>query len=91
MTISLPVDPDANELLSRDPLALLIGMLLDQQVPLEKAFSGPRDLVRRLGHEPTAGNSRTLIRTRWPRCSATGPPCTVTRGPWRPGPRTWPG
>jgi len=54
MTISLPIDPDANELLSRDPLALLIGMLLDQQVPLEKAFSGPRDLVRRLGHEPTA-------------------------------------
>jgi uncharacterized HhH-GPD family protein len=54
MTISLPVDPDANELLSRDPLALLIGMLLDQQVPLEKAFSGPRDLARRLGHEPTA-------------------------------------
>ena len=54
MTLSLPVDPDANELLSRDPLALLIGMLLDQQVPLEKAFSGPRDLVRRLGHEPSA-------------------------------------
>ena len=55
MTISLPVNPDANELLSRDPLALLIGMLLDQQVPLEKAFSGPRDLARRLGHEPTVG------------------------------------
>ncbi|HTT54366.1 MAG TPA: HhH-GPD-type base excision DNA repair protein [Streptosporangiaceae bacterium] len=55
MNISLPIDQDANELLSRDPLALLIGMLLDQQVPLEKAFTGPRDLVRRLGHEPTAG------------------------------------
>ena len=54
MTISLPIDPDANELLSRDPLALLIGMLLDQQVPIEKAFTGPRDLARRLGHEPTA-------------------------------------
>jgi uncharacterized HhH-GPD family protein len=54
MSISLPIDQDANELLSRDPLALLIGMLLDQQVPLEKAFSGPRDLVRRLGHEPAA-------------------------------------
>jgi uncharacterized HhH-GPD family protein len=54
MSISLPVDQDANELLNRDPLALLVGMLLDQQVPLEKAFSGPRDLVRRLGHEPTA-------------------------------------
>ncbi len=54
MTISMPVEPAANELLSRSPLALLIGMLLDQQVPLERAFSAPLDLVRRLGHEPTA-------------------------------------
>ncbi len=54
MTISLPVGPDANELLSRNSLALLIGMLLDQQVPLEKAFSSPYELVKRLGHEPTA-------------------------------------
>ena len=54
MTICMPVEPEANELLSRSPLALLIGMLLDQQVPLERAFSAPLDLVRRLGHEPTA-------------------------------------
>jgi uncharacterized HhH-GPD family protein len=54
MTLSLPVDADANELLFRNPLALLIGMLLDQQVPLEKAFSSPYELVKRLGHEPTA-------------------------------------
>jgi uncharacterized HhH-GPD family protein len=54
MMLLLPVDADANELLSRSPLALLIGMLLDQQVTLEKAFTSPRDLVRRLGHEPTA-------------------------------------
>ncbi len=54
MTLWMPVEPDANDLLSRDPLALLIGMLLDQQVPLERAFSAPYDLVRRLGHEPTA-------------------------------------
>jgi uncharacterized HhH-GPD family protein len=54
MTLSLPVDAQANELLSRNPLALLIGMLLDQQVPLEKAFSSPAELVKRLGHEPTA-------------------------------------
>jgi uncharacterized HhH-GPD family protein len=52
--ISMPVDEDANELLTRSPLALLIAMLLDQQVPLERAFSAPRDLVARLGHEPTA-------------------------------------
>jgi uncharacterized HhH-GPD family protein len=54
MMISLPIDDDANELLARSPLALLIGMLLDQQVTIEKAFTSPRDLVRRLGHEPTA-------------------------------------
>jgi uncharacterized HhH-GPD family protein len=51
--IALPVDAAANELLSRNALALLIGMLLDQQVPFERAFSAPADLVRRLGHEPT--------------------------------------
>jgi len=54
MTLSLPVDTEANELLTRSPLALLIAMLLDQQVPLEKAFSSPYQLVLRLGHEPTA-------------------------------------
>lgn len=53
-TISLPIDADANDLLSREPLALLIAMVLDQQVPMEKAFTAPRDLVRRLGHVPTA-------------------------------------
>jgi uncharacterized HhH-GPD family protein len=53
VTISMPVEPEANELLTRSPLALLIGMLLDQQVSLERAFSAPLDLVRRLGHEPT--------------------------------------
>jgi uncharacterized HhH-GPD family protein len=51
--ISMPVDADANELLTRSPLALLIAMLLDQQIPLERAFSAPRDLAARLGHEPT--------------------------------------
>jgi uncharacterized HhH-GPD family protein len=53
MTLSLPVQAEANELLTRNPLALLIGMLLDQQVPFEKAFSSPYELVKRLGHEPT--------------------------------------
>jgi len=54
MTLSLPVEAEANELLTRNPFALLIAMLLDQQVPLEKAFSSPYELVKRLGHEPTA-------------------------------------
>jgi uncharacterized HhH-GPD family protein len=54
MTLSLPIEDAANELVSRSPLALLIAMLLDQQVPLEKAFSSPYQLTLRLGHEPTA-------------------------------------
>lgn len=54
MTLSLPIDPQANELLARSPLALLLGMVLDQQVPMEKAFSSPYVLAQRLGHEPGA-------------------------------------
>lgn len=54
MTFSLPIAAEANKLLQRSPLALLIAMVLDQQVPLERAFSAPYDLVQRLGHEPDA-------------------------------------
>ncbi len=42
-------DAEADKVLSRDPLALLIGMVLDQQVTMEKAFSSPAELERRLG------------------------------------------
>jgi uncharacterized HhH-GPD family protein len=49
---SLPFtgDPDADRLLAGDPFALLMGFALDQQVTVQKAFSGPADLKRRLGH-----------------------------------------
>ena len=40
---------EADELIAADPLALLIGFVLDQQVPVQKAFSGPLELKRRLG------------------------------------------
>src|SRR4030081_779328 len=43
-------DPAANQLLETDPLALLIGLVLDQQVKMEKAFAGPYELRKRLGH-----------------------------------------
>lgn len=52
MTVSLPIAPEANALLNRSPLALLMAMLLDQQIPLERAFSAPSDLAARLGHDP---------------------------------------
>jgi uncharacterized HhH-GPD family protein len=47
--LHLSGDPESDAMLSRDPLALLIGMVLDQQVTLEKAFSSPAELARRLG------------------------------------------
>jgi uncharacterized HhH-GPD family protein len=50
-TLRIAQDPAADELLGRDPLALLIGMLLDQQFPMERAFAGPRLLADRLGVE----------------------------------------
>ena len=51
MSLTLPIDDEANKLLDRSPLALLVGMVLDQQIPLEKAFSSPYVLEQRLGHE----------------------------------------
>ena len=43
-------DDEADRLLVEEPLALLIGFALDQQVTVQKAFSGPAELKRRLGH-----------------------------------------
>lgn len=54
-SLHLSGDADADRLLSEDPLALLIGMVLDQQVPLERAFTSPRDLRDRLGGRLDAG------------------------------------
>jgi len=42
-------DPEANTLIATEPLALLIGFVLDQQVPVPTAFSGPLKLKQRLG------------------------------------------
>ena len=49
MTLALATSPEANDLLARDPLALLLGMVLDQQIPMEKAFTGPAVIAERLG------------------------------------------
>jgi uncharacterized HhH-GPD family protein len=43
-------DPEADRLLAEDPFALLVGFALDQQVTVQKAFSGPAELKRRIGH-----------------------------------------
>ena len=48
-TLAVTGDAAADALLNNDPLALLLGMLLDQQIPMEWAFIGPHRLAERLG------------------------------------------
>ena len=47
--LCLVQDPDADRLLSEDPFALVVGMVLDQQIPLEVAFAGPKKIADRIG------------------------------------------
>ncbi len=49
MALHITDDPAADELLTDNPLALLIGMLLDQQVAMETAFAGPLKVRERVG------------------------------------------
>lgn len=58
-TLHLAQDADADRLLTEDPLALLIGMLLDQQIPMEKAFAGPYVLRERTGAALSAADLAT--------------------------------
>jgi uncharacterized HhH-GPD family protein len=51
VTLHLAQDPEADALLGRSPLAALVGMLLDQQIPMEWAFKGPATIARRMGVE----------------------------------------
>jgi uncharacterized HhH-GPD family protein len=47
--LRLAGDPEADALLDENPFALLVGMLLDQQVPMETAFAGPKKIADRIG------------------------------------------
>jgi uncharacterized HhH-GPD family protein len=49
MSLQIAQDPAADALLTRDPFALLVGMLLDQQFPMERAFAGPYLIAERMG------------------------------------------
>lgn len=55
MAIQIAQDPAADKVLSEDPFALLVGMMLDQQFPMERAFAGPAKVLERFGSlEPAA-------------------------------------
>ena len=47
--LQLVQDPEADALLEANPFALLVGMLLDQQIPMEVAFGGPKKIADRMG------------------------------------------
>lgn len=49
MTLCLAQQPEADQLLVDNPFALLVGMLLDQQIPMEVAFGGPKKIADRIG------------------------------------------
>jgi uncharacterized HhH-GPD family protein len=49
MAIQIAQDPAADQLLAEDPFALLVGMMLDQQFPMERAFAGPAKVKDRFG------------------------------------------
>ncbi len=49
MAVRITGEPEADALLDRDPFSLLVGMLLDQQFPMERAFAGPAKIAERLG------------------------------------------
>src|SRR3954463_2983525 len=55
-TLCLAQNPEADQLLTDSPLALLIGMVLDQQIPLEWAFKGPLHMTQRLGRDLDAAD-----------------------------------
>ncbi|KBZ59072.1 HhH-GPD-type base excision DNA repair protein [Mycobacterium colombiense] len=52
--LCLAGDPEADALLDENPFALLVGMVLDQQVPFETAFAGPKRIADRMGSLDTA-------------------------------------
>ena len=55
MAIHITGDPDADQVLTASPFALLVGMMLDQQYPMEHAFRGPHKVLTRFGSiEPGA-------------------------------------
>ena len=81
-TIRIAQDEHADEVLSEDPFALLVGMLLDQQFPMEHAFRGPGQGARPVRHaRPRARSPRPSPRPS-PTCARRRRPSTATAARW---------
>ena len=86
-TIPITNTPEANQLLVEDPLALLLGMLLDQQVPMEWAFLGPYTLKERLGGKLDAHTIAAMDRDEFVTICCDKP--AIHRFPGSMGKRIW--
>jgi len=73
-SLCLAQEPAADALLSADPFALLVGMLLDQQFPMERAFAGPRLLADRLGVDRLDPTAVASLAPEVITAAMTGPP-----------------
>src|SRR4051812_49678840 len=103
--LHLTGDPAADKLLNDDPFALLVGMLLDQQYPMEHAFAGPRKIADRMDGFALAKIAATDVETFVEMCvvppaihryggsmapPAPAPPQHIIQNHHRPPQRTWP-
>ena len=88
MQLQITQDPVADRILSDDPFALLAGMMLDQQFPMERAFAGPAKSRNGSGPSTRPRSPRPT-----PRLSPTSArrrrPSTATAARWPPGCRRW--
>ena len=74
VSLTIAQDPAADRVLSEDPFALLVGMLLDQQFPMERAFAGPAKVLERFGTLDPRGSRPTHAAG-----SCTDDPCARSR------------
>ena len=88
VSLTIAQDPAADRVLSGDPFALLIGMLLDQQFPMERAFAGPAKVLERFGTLDPAAVAAADPETFADLC-ARRRRSTATAGRWPRGSRRW--
>ena len=82
VTLTIAQDPTADRVLSEDPFALLVGMLLDQQFPMERAFAGPAKVLERFGTLDPARRRRRPTPRPSPTCAPPRRPSTATAARW---------
>ncbi len=90
MAIHITGDDAADQVLTDDPFALLVGMMLDQQYPMEHAFRGPAKVLDRFGTPRPGARSPPPTPRSSRRCARRRRRSTGSRARWPRGSRRWP-